>query len=661
MGIITKAMERRFNLSATNAFSHLVDWGMSTHSGVSVTEENALKYSAVYACVRILSKTVASLPLITYLRTGDKEKERATKLPLYTLLHDQPNPFMSSFDFRQTLQSHLALWGNGYAEIQYNGSGKIVALWPLRPDKMEKVSRGANGLVYRYRLPNGEPQDFPQEKIFHLRGLASDGIVGYSPIALARQAVGLGLATETFGAKFFGNDARPGGILSHPGELGEEAHGRLRDSWQSRHGGLSNSHNVAILEEGMKYDQIGIPPEEAQFLETRKFQIQDIARIYDIPLHMLGDLDRATFSNIEHQSIQFVTHTIRPWLVSWEQAISLQLMSKRDRERYFSEFLVAGLLRGDTTSRYAAYATGRQNGWLSANDIRALENMNPIPDGDVYLVPLNMIPASDAGEEQQQPEEQPARMVRTRNGGEMRASQKRAAGLRHRLFNQFLPMYEDVAGRVMRREANDVGNAARRLIPQSIDGFKEWAGSFYEEHATFISRQFEPLTETYTSQVTELTAAEVGRDTPTLTGFVNSYVSMMGERIATRNHNRLIREIDKAETPETALSNVDALMVDWRELRPSTIARDEGIRANNGIALAAYRAFALSFKTWVTFGENCPYCDSLDGRSIGVENHFIHEGESYQPEGADVPLVTSGNIGHAPAHRGCDCMIVAGI
>ena len=236
------------------------------------------------------------------------------------------------------------------------------------------------------------------DRVWHLRGLSNDGLDGYSPISLMRQAIGLSMAAEKFGAKFFGNDARPGGILLHPGQLGDEAAKRLTETWESRHGGLSGAHRVAVLEEGLSYKEIGIPPDDAQFLETRKFQVNEIARIYRIPPHMLADLERATFSNIEHQSIDFVTHTIRPWLVRWEQSIKQNLMVPADRDRYFAEFLVDGLLRGDTKSRYEAYAIGRQNGWFSADDIREMENLNPLPDGkgEEYLIPLNMIPAGSA-------------------------------------------------------------------------------------------------------------------------------------------------------------------------------------------------------------------------------------------------------------------------
>lgn len=371
--------------------------GMATYTGRTVNTVDALHYNPVYACVKIIAEDVASLPLITYRRV-DGGRERAMDHRLYPILHDRPNPEMSSVEFRETLQGHLLLWGNAYAEIERDGAGRVVNLWPLRPDRMSVERMG--DLVYTYVLPGGDRVRIPTVNVLHLRGLSSDGYVGYSPIALAREAVGLGLATEEYAARFFGNDARPGGVLQHPGKLSTDAATRLKASWEAAHRGLTNSQRVAVLEEGIEWKQVGMPARDAQFLETRMYQLRDVARIYRVPLHKLGDLERATFSNIEHQSREYVDSTLRPWLVRWEQRLNMALFSAQDAGRYYVEHLVDALLRGDLKSRYEAYAVGRTNGWLSADDIRELENMNPLPDGQgkLYLVPLNMAPADQVGQ-----------------------------------------------------------------------------------------------------------------------------------------------------------------------------------------------------------------------------------------------------------------------
>lgn len=376
-----------------------------TTSGKPVNERTAMQTTAVYACVRILAETVASLPLHVY-EYKDGGKELVYDHPLYYLLHDEPNPEMTSFVFRETLMSHLLLWGNAYAQIVRDGSGRVLGLYPLLPNKMD-VDRDNRGRIYYVysRDTNENPmfKDYGDiklraEDVLHIPGLGFDGLIGYSPIAMAKNAVGMTLACEEYGASFFANGANPGGVLEHPGVLKDPS--KVRESWNSVYRGTNNAHKIAVLEEGMKYQQIGIPPEEAQFLETRKFQINEIARLYRIPPHMVGDLEKSSFSNIEQQSLEFVKYTLDPWVIRWEQSLQKALLLPGEKNKYFIKLNVDGLLRGDYQSRMNGYATGRQNGWFSANDIREMENMNPIPDeegGNLYLINGAMTKLADAG------------------------------------------------------------------------------------------------------------------------------------------------------------------------------------------------------------------------------------------------------------------------
>jgi HK97 family phage portal protein len=377
-----------------------------TTAGKMVNERTAMQTTAVYACVRILAEAIAGLPLHVYRYRLDGGKERVPFHPLYHLLHDEPNPEMTSFVFRETLMSHLLLWGNAYAQVVRNGRGQVIALYPLLPSKME-VSRASNGeLVYKYYRdvdessinPKGGYVTLRKDEVLHIPGLGFDGLVGYSPIAMAKNAIGVSLATEEYGAAFFANGANPGGVLEHPGVIKDIQ--RVKDSWNSAYQGSGNAHKVAVLEEGMKFQAIGIPPEQAQFLETRKFQINEIARIFRVPPHMVGDLEKSSFSNIEQQSLEFVKYTLDPWVIRWEQSLQQILFLPSEKSSLFIKFNVDGLLRGDYQSRMNGYATGRQNGWMSANDIRELEDMNRIPveeGGDLYLVNGNMLPLNQAG------------------------------------------------------------------------------------------------------------------------------------------------------------------------------------------------------------------------------------------------------------------------
>ena len=407
MGLINKLFKSRDHPKIDNRTvgSSCSFYMGGSSAGKNVNERSAMQMTAVYSCVRILAEAVAGLPLHLYRYKEDGGKERAIDNNLYHLLHDEPNKEMSSFIFRETLMTHLLLWGNAYAQIIRNGKGEVIALYPLMPNKMQ-VDRDENGeLYYIYTRSSDEAKTMEGVTVYltprdvlHIPGLGFDGLVGYSPIAMAKNAIGLAIATEEYGAKFFANGAAPSGVLEHPGTIKDPS--RLRENWNSTFGGSANSGKVAVLEEGMKYTPISISPEQAQFLETRKFQIDEIARIFRVPPHMVGDLEKSSFSNIEQQSLEFVKYTLDPWVIRWEQSLSRALLNEDEKRKYFFKFNLEGLLRGDYESRMSGYAVARQNGWMSANDIRELENMDKIPaedGGDLYLINGNMLPLNKAG------------------------------------------------------------------------------------------------------------------------------------------------------------------------------------------------------------------------------------------------------------------------
>lgn len=376
----------------------------NSSAGEIVNDRTSIQHVAVLACIRVLSEAVAQLPLNVYKYTAEG-KERAYKHPLYFLLHDQPNPEMTSFTLREVLMSHLLIYGNAYAQIIRNGRGDVIGLYPLMADKMRVDRDNKNRLIYIYSRydeanPNIREQGeivLPAEQVLHIPGLGYDGLVGYSPIAMAKSAIGMSLSCEKYGAKFFANGASPSGVLEHPGVIKDPD--RVREAWRNAYGS-GNAHKVAVLEEGMKYTPISIPNNDAQFLETRKFQVEEIARLYRVPLHMIGDLEHATFSNVEHLSLDFVKYTLDPWLVRWEQSLQKSLFSEQDKKKYFIKFNADGLLRGDYASRMQGYSIGIQNGFLCPNDVRTLEDMNSIPEedgGNTFMVNGSMTPLNMAG------------------------------------------------------------------------------------------------------------------------------------------------------------------------------------------------------------------------------------------------------------------------
>jgi len=650
IGPLNIKWERKSTLA--NPDKWLVDWfggGSKATSGASVSEATALNSTAVYACVRILAETIASLPLPVYRRLQGGGKERAVDHYLYPLLHDQPNPEMTSFEFRETLMGHLALWGNAYAEIERDRAGRVRALWPLRPDRM-KVSRDDQGLRYEYSLPDGHVAVLRQPNVMHIRGLSSDGIVGYSPIRLAREAIGLALATEEFGARFFGSGSRPGGILQHPGRLSEEAAKRLRKTWEEMHSGLSQAHRIAILEEGMKWTQIGIPPEDAQFLATREFQTIEIARIFRVPPYLLQDFSRATFSNVEHTAISFVVHTIRPWLVRWEQAFKRDLFLPAERDTYFAEFLVDGLLRGDIESRYRAYSVARQWGWMSADDIRELENLNPLPNnqGKVYLVPLNMTPADTIIS----PPEQDNRK---------RSKERRALPVRAKRPEQYFPVFQAAAERLVRWETSEVRKLVRKHLERStrdtakfLDELEVW----YTKDTTKqrMRNYIFPVVSSYAEIIAADVEEEVGGRLPE--GWTDTQAIGYTD-IYTREHIDSSRGQIQALVTETGSADAVTQRLDeWDEKRPVKIAQWETVSAAGVFARLAMGALGVVALRWVAGGSKpCAYCQALDGKVVGIRDAFALG--SVQAEGQE-PMRLNRSPRNPPLHEGCVCTIMPG-
>ncbi|MFS1524743.1 phage portal protein [Microbulbifer sp. 2304DJ12-6] len=366
-------------------------------AGKVVTPDTAMRVAAVYACVRILSETVAALPFNLYRKTGADNREIASHHPLQVLLHDLPNEEMTAMDFRTQLMAALQLRGNGFSEVERDRAGRVRGVWPINPDKVW-VGRSETTKRLVFEIHDGDFRSLTPERIWRVAGLSTNGIIGLSPISQAREGIGLSLALEEHGARLFANGAKPGGVLEVESKLSDPAYERLRKSWNERHQGGANAHRVAILEEGAKWHQIGMSAEDAQFLESRKYQRSEIASIFGVPPHMIADLEKATFSNIEHQSIQFVVYSLLPWLKRIEQSIFRDLLSPMERREYYAEHSVEGLLRGDSKSRSEFYKNLFNSGAISINDMRRLENMNSIEGGNEHWLQLSMAPITQPRE-----------------------------------------------------------------------------------------------------------------------------------------------------------------------------------------------------------------------------------------------------------------------
>ena len=640
--------------------------GAPTYTGVRVDEESALRYGAVYACVRIISESIAALPLVLMRQRG-RARERATAHPLYGLLHNMPNPEMTSFEWRELSLSHLLLWGNALSEKELDGNtGRTVALWPLNPAKVEKIERTAEGVQYVYRESDETLRTIPGFRVHHVKG-PGDGSWGHSPIGVvARQAVALGLATEEFGARFFGNGARPGGVLETPGKLSQTAIERLQTSFATEHGGLANSHRVKVLEEGLQYKSVGIPPEEAQFLETRKFQVTEIARIYRVPPHMLADLDRATFSNIEHQSLNFVQHTLMPWIVRHEQAIYRDLLTERERKDYFAKYVVAGMLRGDQAARAQAYSMGINTGYYTRNEVRELEDLNPLEGLDEPLVPLNMV---EVGQEPLAPPSGPTAAPRalpepafTEIRGQI---EERAKGdKQRRIMNRHVRLFEDAAGRAVKREIADIRKALpKHLGKRSAESFEKWLAGFYEQVREWLPDYFRPLMLAYAETMLAAVADELGGEPAPLDDelrtWVEGYLTNFVEVYAVGGEKQLRTLLLDAEDEEEAAAVIEERMTGWEENRAQKTALEQAFEAGNALAIYGYAAGGVTHLVWRARGESCPFCRKMDGRRIPIKGQFFDEGDTVTAEGVE-PLPIVRKIRHGPLHSGCDCVCVAG-
>lgn len=377
------------------------------NSGEQVDEKSAMQIATVYACVRLLAESVAQLPLHLYKVTEPDGQEKANDHPLYKILYREPNPEMTSFSYWEAVMTHLLLWGNSYSQIVRDGKNTVLGLYPLLPENVEIDRTDKGELYYIYHaytneVPGETNKDiiFRRDEILHIPGLSFNGLVGFSPIAMMKNSLGTTMAVEKYGSSFFKNGAQPAGVLQHPNLLKDPE--KVRRQWNEAYGGAGNAHKVAVLEEGMTYKPISLPPEDSQFLSTREFGVEEICRIFRVPPHMVQDLKRATFSNIEHQSIDFVVHTLDPWLVRIEKAIVKDLLVEDEKDQFFPKFNVDGLLRGDYKSRMDGYSIGISTGIISPNEARRKENMPPLSEedgGDFHIVNGTFIKLKDVGQQ----------------------------------------------------------------------------------------------------------------------------------------------------------------------------------------------------------------------------------------------------------------------
>lgn len=623
------------------------------HSGVNVTEQSSLHSTAVFASLRLLGGTIASLPMPVYQELTPRGKRREKSHPLYKLLHDRPNPVLSSFQWRQTGISHQLLYGDWFNEIEYQ-RGQPVAIWPIPPWRVQVKLSDRGRIYYEVNLSDGQTKNIPAPQMIHIKNLSVDGLRGMGCIRAGAEAVGLSLAAEEFGAKFFGQGANMGGVAEHPNRLSPEAYERLRNDLSEKYEGLGSSHRIMLLEEGMKYQRVGIPPNEAQFLETRKFQVAEIGRLFGITqLHKIGDLDRATFSNIEQQNIEFIVDTIRPLLVNIEQEINYKLFNDQP---YFTEFVVDGLLRGDSVSRHEAYSKSFHMGGLSVNEYLELENRNPIgPEGDKRFIPMNLISLEEAGA-MPNPQE-PDNNSRSKENRTIE-QRNRAAMARARTAKSYERLFREAAQKIVTREKNHVVKALEKhLGERDLLTFDEWLDDFYREFRPYVERTMRPAITGLAEAIKGLAAQEVDAGDIDIQRMVDEFTEAQAYAHTTRSAAVIRQLINRAEEENLdTIAIVTERLDEWEENRPAQIANDSTVAVANRAAKVVFAGAGIQYLRWVAVGsDTCPYCQEMDGRIVGIDQPFLAKDGALDSEDGAMPI--NKPTLEPPLHKGCVCEI----
>jgi len=602
-------------------------FAQETTSGLKIKDHEIIGIPAVFACVRVLSESIASLPLITYSRSRDGNKHRAKDFSLYDVVNKSPNPLMTGFELREMLVGHVSLTGNAYAYIERQ-DGTIVALWPLNPNSI-KIELKGRDLVYIY-TSNGSERKYRAEDILHIKGLSSDGLVGYSPLTVFRNTFGASKATSNYAANYFKNDASPGGILTSPHDLGENKE-NLRQAWKKGFEGSGNHHRVAILDGELTWQAVGISPQDSQMIETQKFSVIEIARIFRVPLNLVMDYDRSTYSNVQEQNRSFLTHTLMPWLMRIEQTMYKSLLTENEKKKYFFEHLTQNFLRADTKSRFESYEIAKRTGFLSVNEIRRFENMNAVPDGDSYDV-KEPVPQQKQLREQQ----------------ELSGIEKR-----DRIVENFKPLILNAASLIVRREGLQVKKAVTKYRKmRNAGGFRKWVEDFYGEVMPgVIDEKMRDILKTYAGEIQSASELEVGAEKFDMDDFIDKHADTYRNGHLYNSQNQLLKELEKTGTPAVE-QRVDEWMEE--ESRANKIADNQSV--NTAGMIFAEVAFLAGYKIMSnTRGKSCPWCDSLNGKVVGRGEPMLDRGDWESTKG-EFMTVRRPHI--SPAyHRGCDCFL----
>jgi len=669
--LIPSSLSRRARYGPSDDYWYL-PYGatLETDSGVYVDEATALKYLTVFACVSLVAGDVARLPLNLYRKRKDGGKDQVTDHRLYDLLHNAPNSETASFNWRETAQGHLMLWGNHYSFCDRDKTGDVTDLWQLPNPGGVKVRRAGDGLVYEYKV-DGETKVRRRDQVFHIPGFGFNGLKGMSMIGLSREAIGMGLAAEKFGARFYGSGTHPGGMVSMPVEaesMEPDEQKKYLELIRKQSSGLGKSHELMVFFNGEKYHPFTMPLNDAQFLESRDHQKIEICGMYHVPPHKIAiHGQNSNYNNLEQENSSYVDSCLMHWLVRWESAINMQLLSERERRQgFFFEFLVEGLLRGDSAARADYYTKMFQIGAMSPNKVLVKENMNPVEGGDQHFVMLNMVPLDKAGEmdmtlpgDKKKPPvkldgEDEIKSLRDFFGGSRELAEKRSIAARDRIAKRYRPLILDAATAIVNRETKAIKN---RVSGRSSDvaGMEGFLNDFYEKFPEYIEMKMSPVLRSYMLAIIDESVAETGSDDISLDVEIREYLDGYAARHTRSSLGQMLALLEGEN-----LADIDQRADEWAEKRPEKIVADEIVRASG----AAF--------SWVVFGagmsmvlrnrgpETCPYCKRMNGKRVTPDTPLVSAGDKIDPKDGSDPMPVYETKFHAPLHQGCDCYMTAG-
>jgi len=655
---------RAFRFPSIADLDRIMDMAVSgspVHSGVVVNRDTALNFSAFWCGVNLICQSIASLNLRLYKQINDNTKKFYKSHPLWNILKVNVSKYMTTFIWKETAHLHLILYGNTYSFIDRDMGGRVIGLILINPERM-RPERVGGEIVYIFTKNNGEEELFRFDEIYHVPGLGFDGIKGYSILKIAAESIGLGLAYEEFAARFIGNGTHVGGILKTPNKLTPQARENLKKSFNEAYSGLGNAHKALLLEEGVEWDKTVMPLQDAEFMASRTFQVDEIARWLNIPPHKLKELTRATYDNITSEQISWLQDTIRPWLERDEAIMNFKLLNDWERRNLFCEYDFESILRSDPKTRSEAHHIMRQDGIISTDEWRAKENLNPVGGeyGDERLVPMNMIPASKLYDSNTPIQKVGDQQKNLENKSSLSKRQAESISERKKLARVYEPIFAENIRGIIKKERKDVSKIIKKYFKERAGfDFKLELKNYYNDFLKTFNEAWGPIFKTFSRAIAKVSIKEIERDIMPA-GFdqeVDKYIDNTGKRYISSSQGQIIKLVN--ENPDDEINAIENRMDDWYNTRPDRIGHRESVDGETGIAQIVF--FANGFRSmWVTIGSSCPYCQRMDGKIISRGGTFLNAGEKLTAEGLpDFPVTY--NISHPSAHSGCDCTVMATI